>query len=55
MLQFGRVICLVALVITTMISDLHLAGKLMLRPVQVNRQSTEMAVFLSVTKSNIEM
>ena len=34
MLQFGRVICLVALVITTMISDLHLAGKLMLRPVQ---------------------
>ena len=34
MLQFGRVICLVALVILTMISDLHLAGKLVPRPVQ---------------------
>ena len=55
MLEFGQDISFVALVITGMILDLHLGGKLMSRPVQAIRPKYQQRRFSSVTKSNIEM
>ena len=55
MLEFGQDISFVALVIIRMISDLHLGGKPMLRPVQATWPKYPQRRFSSVTKSNIEM
>ena len=55
MLEFGQDISLVALVITGMISDLHLPGKLMLRPVEATWPEYPERHLTSVTMSNIEM
>ena len=55
MLEFGQYISFVALVIVGMITDLHLGGKPMLRPVQATWPKYPERCFYSVTKSNIEM
>ena len=44
-----------ALVIMAIISELHLGGKLMSRPVQAIRPKYTRHRFSSVTKANIEM
>ena len=55
MVEFGQDISFVALVIVGMITDLHLAGKPMFRPVQATWPTYPEHRFSSVTKSNIEM
>ena len=55
MLQFGKDISWVALVIMAMISDLHQGWKLMLRLFQATMPKYPEHLFSSVTKSNIEM
>ena len=55
MLEFGQDISFVALVIVGMITDLHLVGKPMFRPVQATWPTYPEHRFSSVTKSNIEM
>ena len=55
MLKFGQDISFVALVIIRMICDLHLGGKLVLRPVQATSHKYRKSLFSSVTKPNIEM
>ena len=51
MLKFGQDISFVALVIVGMITDLHLAGKPMFRPVQATWPTYPEHRFSSVTKS----
>ena len=55
MLKFGQDISFLAFVIIVMISDLHLLGKLMSRPVQATSAKYPERHFSSVTKSNIQM
>ena len=55
MLEFGQYISFVALVIVGMITDLHLGGKPMLRPVQATWSKYPERLFFYVTRSNIEM
>ena len=55
MLEFGQDISFVALVITKMISELHLGGKLMPRLVQASWPKYSRHIFWSVNKSNIEI
>ena len=55
MLEFGQDISFVALVIIRMISDLHLGGKPMLRPVQATWPKYPQRLFSLVTMSKIEM
>ena len=54
-LEFGHHISFVALVITEMISELHLRGKAMLRPVRHPSPKYRERLLSSVTKSNTEM
>ena len=55
MLEFGQGISFVALVIIRMISDLHLGGKPMLRPVQVTWPKYPQRLFSLVTMTKIKM
>ena len=55
MLDFGQDISFMAQVITGMISDLHLGGKHLLRPVRATWPKSPEHRFSSVTKSNIVM
>ena len=55
MLEFGQDISFVALVIIRMISDLHLGGKPMLRPVQATWPKYPQHLFSLVTMSKTEM
>ena len=55
MLELRQDISFVAFVIIVMISDLHLRGKLILRPVQATLPKYTERNFSSLTKSNIEM
>ena len=55
MLEFGQDIRWVTLMIIEMNSDLHLHGKLILRPVKATCLKYAERLFYSVTKSNIEM
>ena len=55
MLDFGQDISFVALVFIGMISDLHLGGKHLLRPVRATWPKYAECRFSSVTKSNIVM
>ena len=54
-MDFGQDISFLAFVIIVMISDLHLLGKLMSRPVQATSPKYPERHFSSVTKSNIQM
>ena len=54
-LAFGQDINFVALMITEKISDLHLHGKLVLRPVEATWSKYPERLFFSVTRSNMEM
>ena len=54
MLEFRQDISFLAFVIIVMISDLHLLGKLMSRPVQATSPKYPERHFSSVTKSNIQ-
>ena len=54
MLEFGQYISFVVLVIVGMITDLHLSGKPMLRPVQATWPKYPERCFFSVTKSKVD-
>ena len=55
MLEFGQDIIWVAIVIMRMISDLHLCGKIMSRPVPDPTPKYPVRLFSSITKLNMEM
>ena len=55
MLEFGQYISFVVLVIVGMITDLHLSGKPMLRPVQATWPKYPQRCFYSVTKSKVDL
>ena len=55
MLKFGQDISFLAFVIIVMISDLHLLGKLMSRPVQATSPKYPERRFSSIIRSNIVM
>ena len=54
-LEFGQDISFLAFVIIVMISDLHLLGKLMARPVQATSPKYPEPRFSSIIRSNIVM
>ena len=55
MLEFGQYISFVVLVIVGMITDLHLGGKPILRPVQATWPKYPQRCFYSVTKSKVKL